>query len=122
MQSSEIEYRLKPDDPLCFIRIPKTGSTTLLSVLNSKFSADQLCPILEGEIFDTVREDLAKYRFFGAHHGYDIHIPIGRKPVFFTYLRHPVDRAISFFRHRQSDFSDGEFAQFLRAETAKAND
>jgi hypothetical protein len=119
MQSSEIEYRLKPDDPLCFIRIPKTGSTTLLSVLNAKFSADQLCPILEGEIFDSVREDLSQYRFFGAHHGYDIHIPIGRKPVFFTYLRHPVDRAISFFKHRQSDFSDGEFAQFLRAETAK---
>lgn len=119
MQSSEIEYRLKPDDPLCFIRIPKTGSTTLLSVLNAKFSADRLCPIFEGEIFETVREDLAQYRFFGAHHGYDIHIPIGKKPVYFTYLRHPVDRAISFFKHRQSDFSDGEFAQFLRAETAK---
>ncbi|WP_088889630.1 sulfotransferase family 2 domain-containing protein [Leptolyngbya ohadii] len=112
-----IEYHLQSEDQLCFVRIPKTASTTLLSIINTKFGAEELCPLLEGEIYHSAPGELDKYRFFGAHFDYNIYQFLPKKPVYFTVLRHPVNRVISLFKHCQADTSDSIFSQFLREAT-----
>jgi hypothetical protein len=95
------EYHLQPEDQLCFIRIPKTGSTTLVSILDAQFHVADICPVLMPDIPQADPADLAKYRLFRSHCDYDIYRYLPRKPVYLTMLRHPLKRAISFYEFCQ---------------------
>lgn len=80
-----------------FMHSPKTGGTTLHSLLAGHFQENLICP----ERFNGIRNyptgELAKYRLFSGH--YDLascHLIPGQKRIV-TLLRDPVSRLVSLY-------------------------
>lgn len=119
MSDSSLQYTLTHDDQLCFVRIPKTGSTTLISILDAQFSVAEICPVLVGDLPQTTPEQLAPYRLFRDHFDYDIHQYLPRSPVYITMLRDPVSRAISHYEFCKRCPNQTPFDNYLREEAAK---
>jgi hypothetical protein len=118
-QTNSIEYELQEHDQLCFVRIPKTGSTTLVAVLDAQFNVAEICPILVADLPQASPEELAKYKLFRDHFDYDIHEFLPHKPVYMTMLRHPVERAVSYYEFCKRCQNQGTFDQYLREATSK---
>ncbi len=116
---SSIEYRLQPSDQLCFIRIPKTGSTTLISILDAKFSVAEICPVLAGDLPRADPQELAQYRLFRGHFDYDLCGYLPNHQVYLTMLRHPLDRAISYHAFCQRCQTGRPFDQYLKQEASR---
>lgn len=114
LRQASIEYSLKPEDQLCFIRIPKTGSTTLISILDAQFHLSEICPVLMPSIPKTPQEELAKYRLFRAHCDYDIYQYLPKKPIYVTMLRNPLSRAISLYEFCKRGQKQSAFNELLR--------
>jgi hypothetical protein len=119
MKTGSLEYGLEQDDPLCFIRIPKTGSTTLVSILSTKFNSEEICRVPVADLPQAPIAELAKYRLFRDHFDYDIRDFLLKAPVYMTMLRHPLDRAISLYKFCQQGQSQTPFDRYMQAATAK---
>ena len=93
---NDATHLLMPGDNVCFIHIPKTGGTTLTSILESKFDYQQICPAAYWEDFQHIApETLDSYRLFRGHFPYTIVEQIPGHTVCLTMLRDPVERVIS---------------------------
>lgn len=99
---------LKPDDVLLYIHIPKTGGTSLISILEEKFTQDEILPlhspIQEDYFWSFSQRELQGFRFVRGHYRvgpYDRHIykHVVQNPLCITLLRDPVERIISEYRH-----------------------
>jgi hypothetical protein len=117
MNGSFLEYILKQDDQLCFVRIPKTGSTTLISILDAQFNHEELCPVLVADVPQSSTSELAKYRLFRDHFDYDLRDYLLKPPIYITMLRHPLDRAISYYEFCKRGQNQTPFANYMRAAT-----
>jgi len=85
--------------PLYFFHIPKTGGTSVLSILEKHYSRSEICPAqLEPEFEKIPTTQLGKYKFFAGHFWSLKNRNI--EPVnMFTILRNPYHRAISMYYH-----------------------
>ncbi|MBW4466521.1 MAG: sulfotransferase family 2 domain-containing protein [Pegethrix bostrychoides GSE-TBD4-15B] len=113
---TSIQYQLQSSDQLCFIRIPKTGSTTLISILDAKFDVAEICPLMAGDLPEAIPEELAKYRLFRGHFDYDLCRYLPHHQVYVTMLRHPLDRAVSYHEFCKRAQTDREFDRYLKQE------
>jgi hypothetical protein len=99
-----IKAPLKEEEQLFYLHIPKCAGTTLIGILDQRFTIDEICPehyVIEAmeEISD---EKLAKYKFIRGHFQYFNIIPrLKKKPRCMTFLRDPVARYLSFFEMRK---------------------
>jgi len=94
--NSEIEYRLKDDDIVCFLHIPKTGGTTLTRILDSYFDLDEICPErVWSKLLKQKRNDFSKFKLIRGHFGYGIHRQLQKKPIYVTMLRDPIEQRLS---------------------------
>jgi hypothetical protein len=110
-----MEYRLQPDDQLCFIHIMKTAGTTFTSIIDAHFPLKEIAPrpsYLHEVCPDAVNCDspeaisalLTRYRFIRGHFGYAQIHGLLRQPLYTTMLRKPLERTISFYEFmRRSD-------------------
>jgi len=89
-------------DPVYFLHIPKTGGSSLISLLTDQFDPDDVCgaQALE-ELFALPRESVERYRLFRGHHWYGLHRYIGRALTHISMLRNPVQRTVSWYLHVQ---------------------
>ena len=101
---ASFECKLKQDDILYFLHIPKTAGTTLQFLLDGYFD---LASIYQGRIWKNLArkmpEDFSKRKFFRGHFGYSLHRILAKKPVILTVLRDPIERTISDYDHRVRD-------------------
>lgn len=111
--------RFSPTDlsthQLCFLHIPKTAGTTFTELLRSILFPDQLL-IIRPEIINGLEladYDINEYDCICGHFTYEIHKLLNRTPLFLTFLREPISRAISNYYHiRNTNFQDSQFAEY----------
>lgn len=107
MGRNSIPRKLTAKDQLCFMHIPKTGGLTLVAILDRFYREDEICPLHQAT-WRLPREKLSKYRLIIAHGSYQEfvsdRIP---RPLFVTWLRHPVERTLSVYQHIRINTYEG---------------
>jgi hypothetical protein len=85
-----------------FVHIPRTGGTTLWSVLNAAYPAGRVRRVIEGDLEDVQRAAVAlmaegapDLNVLGGHFRYGIHGNSTREVAYMTQLRDPTDMLIS---------------------------
>jgi hypothetical protein len=131
---SPLEYRLQPDDQLCFIHIMKTAGSTFTSLIDARFHVSEICPhplyleevCPEARHCQTVEEKaelLTRYRLIRGHFTYAEIAPLLKQPRYLTILRDPIERAISFYEFMrrssaQPKRGDAHTREMLKAATS----
>ncbi|WP_185151571.1 sulfotransferase family 2 domain-containing protein [Peribacillus simplex] len=96
----------KNDDLLIFLHIQKTAGSSLRTFVKKQYE--------EGETwFGRTLEDLKdiekdKYQCLGGHFPYGIHENFSRPYSYFTMLREPIDRVISYYSFIQNKETHGK--------------
>ena len=90
-----------------FLHIPKTAGTTLRSIIEDNFPADQsyflyignaLHPGME-QFSALTEEDKRKIKIFSGHFHFGFHRHLPQPCKYITVLREPVDRTVSLYHH-----------------------
>jgi len=119
-------FHRTPGPLVVFIHIPKTSGTTLCHFIRRHYRKTECLSWYRREEFASGLAGLApkirhKTKFVFGHFNYGIDRLIDRQVQYFTVLRHPVDRAISFYefsRARQSTGGDTpEVVRYAREHT-----
>jgi len=91
-------HKLKNDDILYFLHIPKAAGMTFASIVEEHFDHESIFP---GNLWDQLMPKLpinfSKYRLIRGHFGYGIRQLFPKKPVYVTMLRNPIERCISWY-------------------------
>lgn len=96
-------------NPVVFYHIPKSAGTTLNSVLQKNYPPENLveCGINTQEFMADLRtwppERLAQIRLLQGHFPFGIHELLPGRPQYFTILRDPVERVISYYHHARRE-------------------
>jgi hypothetical protein len=93
-----------PANPLFFMHIPRTGGVSLLQYLDQKFPRAAICPAHEMFEFEQLKQqnDLSGYSSYRGHFGIDLPRQIDPNPCVITFLRRPIARVFSIWRHLRS--------------------
>ena len=90
-----------------FIHIPKTAGTTLRSIIEDHFPAEQLYLLYIGnalhpgmeEFSGLTDEEKRKFKIFCGHLSFGFHRHLPQPSKYITVLRDPVDRTVSLYHH-----------------------
>lgn len=114
-QSARRAARPAVPDVLIHLHIPKTGGTSLNSMMQHGFRNDEVLDIsididefycglgiatyehCQERLASYSRDDLARIRYATGHLPMGLHSVFDRPAKYFTVIRHPVDRVISHF-------------------------
>jgi hypothetical protein len=90
--------------PLFFMHIPRTGGTSLMQYLDQKFAPAAICPAHELFEFEQLKQQhqLVGYSFYRGHFGIDLPRLVDPSPSVITFLRRPIARVFSTWRHLRS--------------------
>ena len=81
--------------PLFFMHIPKNAGTSLIYLLANRFPAAACLLFADWPASQT--QDVNQFRFVSGHIGYQYLERFRLRPNVVTFLRHPLDRAVSSF-------------------------
>jgi len=105
-----------------FIHIPKTGGKSIESLLFANYDKEKMVPIYRTggqELSDVVakypKRELAESQLIYGHFPHRIEELIDRPCSYFTVLRDPVDRFLSFYRFVKYDFKVHPLHQKLQS-------
>ncbi len=128
---------MQEDETLFFMHIPKTAGMSLISILDQRYTVDEICPLHDSyqKFLTYTMEERARFRFIRGHFPYSLKDQLPRPPRLLTFLRHPVARVLSavnqhrrleqqgasFFEQRIGDISLEEFVQHPRFGRAVQN-
>lgn len=108
---------MEKPEALYFFHIPKTGGTTLQLILKKRYPQEQICPAQVQPEFERIADDeLLKYRLFAGHYwGLLQRLPVN--PIVITWLRKPVPRAVSMYKHILRDSCRHELHEPAKLDT-----
>ena len=103
------------DNLVFFMHIPKTAGTTLHQIIRQQYGEEQIFRAYIGVGAATLQEHINNLRFrldqennqnqeiklILGHVGFGLHEILGRDLTYITFLRHPIDRVISWYYHQQ---------------------
>lgn len=89
-------------EKLIFLHIPKTAGTSLRTLISEAYPGEE-CLLLysqfEPEVFAAIQQALPKSKVLYGHVCYGVHETLGISGRYVTFLRHPIDRVLSFYSH-----------------------
>lgn len=90
------------DDLILFTHIPKTSGTSFIEeMVKSNLDSNQICHVAGlRKIIPALQKE---YKFIYGHFGYGIHLFTQKKVNYITFLRDPIDQAVSFYYFVQQD-------------------
>lgn len=97
------------NSPVIFYHIPKSAGTTLNSVLKKNYQPENFveCGINTQAFMADMKtwppDRLAQVRLLQGHFPFGIHELLPGRPRYFTLLRDPVDRVISYYYHAKRE-------------------
>jgi len=103
MKEKLIQHRLKDDDILYFLHIPKTAGTTLTTFLDDHFNYNKIFKEMVWSGLLKTKTDFRNYNLIRGHFGYGLYRNLSKKPLSITMLRDPIERTISFYHHINVD-------------------
>lgn len=120
MSAKEVNKQIdlsESDDPFFFFHIPKTAGSTLVDILEDYFHHREICPAYYTyELNDFSFDELSSFRLFRGHIDYHVLCRYLKKaPQTITFLRHPVDHAISIFSHLKRKTDEEYLEQEIQA-------
>jgi hypothetical protein len=92
-------------EALIFLHIPKTGGSTLYKILERHFSPAETVTLDSPGVarFKTLPAvERGRYRLIQGHMHFGLHRFIPRTSTYITFLRRPVERALSFYYYARS--------------------
>lgn len=114
---------------LFFLHIPRTGGTSLMQYLDRRFDENEICPAHEMFEFERLQRQnqLSGYAFYRGHFGINLPRLIDPAGWLITFLRRPISRVQSTWRHMRSQpvpFSGeaGGFVQRVQNLTVAAHE
>ncbi len=98
-----------------FIHAPRTGGTSLITYIKQSVPKEEI--IVPSNIrygFESPDFDKKKARFILGHATYyGIHQEFsGKKPIYFTFLRDPAERIVSFYNEKFKNYPGSEIVPF----------
>lgn len=108
LEERPLRINLQPDDVLLYVHIPKTGGTSLISILDSKFPERKIFPLHspanENLFWAFTPQELKQFRFVRGHYRFgpydeSVYRHISQNPICITMLRDPIQRTVSSYRH-----------------------
>lgn len=100
-----------PEQTAIFLHIPKTAGITLYTVIERQYPRSQIYSTAQPIPLDysaniailkkAKREQLTGIRMLMGHMAYGLHVYLPNPASYFTLLRDPVERVISFYRYVQ---------------------
>lgn len=96
------------DERVIFLHIPKTGGSSLRHIVSQHYLPED-CLLLYYPIpYDEaalaeIHRQLPMAKVVYGHVGFGIHEFLGIEGKYVTFLRHPIARMISFYKHNASD-------------------
>jgi len=97
---------------LIFIHIPRTGGTTIRTIVEKQYADDEVLSLYGNDITDAVavtrdfckdQEALSRLKLVRGHVTFGLHEYIPRPCAYFTVLRDPVYRALSLYKYIRRD-------------------
>ncbi len=86
-----------------FLHIPKTAGTTMRHIIDRQYAPEEI-HAFGADAFGSIRafqalplEERAQIKLLSGHMGYGLHTYLPGKSIYFTFLRDPVERVISYF-------------------------
>jgi hypothetical protein len=90
--------------PLYFMHVPKTGGTSVASVLDDRFPPDEIFPGgLMPDLLAAPRSELRRFRLFHGHFGLVLPALLDEEPRMLTVLRDPLEMIRSLYMHIRRD-------------------
>ena len=108
--AKQLRQPLREDEQLYFMHIPKTAGTSLIAVLDQRYTTDEICPLDRGtrKKFMSLPEDArARFKFIRGHFPYSLVKDLNR-PRTLTFLRDPIKRSLSAIKHHYRLEEQGE--------------
>src|SRR5450759_4305747 len=90
-----------------FLHIPKTAGSTLNSYLYDLYNDFEICGLFPGwhELLSISADEISKKKLIKGHFGAYLHRHYALPLRYFTFVRDPIERALSHFGHVIKDKS-----------------
>jgi hypothetical protein len=86
-----------------FVHIPKTAGMTMRAALGSQYALEDRAPAVDWQGLRSLPRPLDAYKLFAGHFRYFLRRLLPADTKVFTFLRDPVERAISHLKHLATD-------------------
>ena len=90
---------------LIFLHIPKTGGSTLSKILEREYARARILTLDNEQVVQFRALPVAqreRYRLIQGHLYFGLHHFVPRPSTYITFLRHPVERVLSFYHYARS--------------------